>query len=233
MTADFDAYADSYREAVGHSIAFSGQEVDYFARRKADHLLDLSRRLLGDPSTLSVVDVGCGVGTTDEHLAGAFGQLHGVDLAPEAVERAAARNPTVRYRTYDGDTLPFGDAELDLAFAICVLHHVSPEARPSFAAELRRVVRPGGLVVVFEHNPFNPLTRLAVSRCEFDHGVVLLTRRRVASLLRTAGVEPVEQRFIVFFTSDRPRLRALEHKLRGIPLGAQHYVAGRCVPHAR
>ncbi|MGH9025098.1 MAG: class I SAM-dependent methyltransferase [Acidimicrobiia bacterium] len=224
---DFDAYADSYRTAVSHSIAFSGQEHDYFTRRKAEHLVDVAGRLLSAPAELSVLDVGCGVGTTDEFLADHFGELRGVDTAGEAVTRAAARNPTAHYGAYDGRVLPFPDGRFDLTFAICVAHHVAPIDRPSLAAELRRVVRPGGLVVVFEHNPFNPLTRVAVSRCEFDQGVVLLTRRSTVRLLRATGLDPVEARYIIFLTSDRPRARAVERRLRWLPFGAQHYVAAR------
>jgi SAM-dependent methyltransferase len=227
MTQDFDAYADSYGDEVTRSIAFSKQERDYFTRRKADHLLELSERLLGDPAQLSVVDVGCGVGSTDSHLAGRFGELHGVDTAGEAIKRAARHNPTVRYQPYDGRSLPFAEASVDLAFAINVMHHVPPAVRPAFAFELRRVVRPGGVAVVFEQNPFNPLTRLAVSRCEFDKGVVLLTRRSLARLLAGAGLKAVEHRYIIFFTSDRPRLQALERSLGKLPLGAQHYIAAR------
>jgi SAM-dependent methyltransferase len=225
--ADFDAYADSYRDAVNDSIAFCSQEHDYFTRRKAEHLVSLAGRLLGPPEQLSVLDVGCGVGATDAHLAGQFGELHGVDVAAEAIARAEARNPTVRYQPYDGRLLPLPDASFDLAFAICVAHHVPPPDRPGFAAELGRVVRPGGLVVVFEHNPFNPLTRVAVSRCEFDEGVVLLTRRSVERLLDHAGLTPTEASYIIFMPSDRPFARALEPKLRWLPLGAQHYVAAR------
>src|SRR5687767_15087789 len=117
MTADFDAYAATYRDAVEHSIAFGGKSHEYFTRRKADHLVGLSRRLLGDPAGLSVLDVGCGVGATDTFLAGRFADLQGVDIAAEAIERAAARNPTVRYQSYDGRSLPFSDGEVDLAFA--------------------------------------------------------------------------------------------------------------------
>ena len=160
MTHDFDAYADTYGDEVTHSIAFSKQERDYFTRRKADHLLDVSRRLLGNPAQLSAVDVGCGVGSTDGHLEGHFKELHGIDTAGEAIKRAASNNPTVRYQSYDGRTLPFADGELDLAFAINVVHHVPPAERAAFASELRRVLRPGGLAVVFEQNPLNPLTRV-------------------------------------------------------------------------
>jgi SAM-dependent methyltransferase len=227
MTQDFDAYADTYGDEVTHSIAFAKQERDYFTRRKADHLLDLSRRLLGNPAHLSAVDIGCGVGSTDSHLVGHFKELHGIDTAGEAIKRAASNHPTVRYQSYDGRTLPFADGELDLAFAINVVHHIPPAERASFASELRRVVRPDGLAVVFEQNPLNPLTRLAVNRCEFDTGVVLLTQRSLSQLLAGTGLDAVEQRYIIFSMSDRPRVQAVERSLGWLPLGAQHYVAAR------
>jgi SAM-dependent methyltransferase len=227
MTQDFDAYADSYGEEVRHSIAFSKQERDFFTRRKADQLLDVSRRLLGEPVRLSVVDVGCGIGSTDAHLVGRFKELYGVDTAPETIKRAATNNPDVRYQSYDGKTLPFPDASVDLVFAINVVHHVAPTDRLAFAEELRRIVRPAGLGVVFEQNPLNPLTRFAVSRCEFDEGVVLLGQRSLTSLLVGAGFEAVERRYIIFSTSDRPRVRAIERSLGWFPFGAQHYVAAR------
>jgi SAM-dependent methyltransferase len=223
----FDSYASSYQQEVESSISFSGQGLDYFARRKADELVMLAGRHLGDPGRLRVLDVGCGVGLTDGFLEGAFAELHGADVAAAAVERARRENPGVRYAVCADSTLPYPDGEFDLAFAICVAHHVEPEERPSWMRELARVVRPGGLVALFEHNPLNPLTRLAVSRCPFDEDVKLLSPRESAALLSGAAVEPVERRYIVFFPWARPRALRLESHLARLPLGAQHVVAGR------
>ena len=75
-----------------------------------------------------------------------------MDTAEEAVARAAQANPAVRYHAYGGARLPYTDGRFDFAFAICVAHHVPPPQRASFVAELGRVVRPGGLVALFEHN---------------------------------------------------------------------------------
>jgi SAM-dependent methyltransferase len=225
--ADFDEYADSYREAVASSISFSGREVDYFARRKAEQLLELSRRIVGDPAELSVLDVGCGIGTTDGFLTPSFREVHGVDLAAGAVAHAAAANPEAHYQSYSGDTLPIPSDAHDVVFAACVLHHVPVAERAAFAREIRRVTRPGGLVVVFEHNPLNPLTRLAVSRCEFDEGVELLSRRTTTGLLRACGLTAIESAYIVFFPWDRRPLPAIERRLKRLPFGAQYYVAGR------
>jgi SAM-dependent methyltransferase len=225
--SEFDAYSDSYLESVQSSIAFCGQELEYFTRRKVQHLLDLTARYHRDPSELTFLDVGCGIGVTDAMLCGGVGELHGVDVAPGAIARAAERNPDVRYRVGDGSTLPYEDTGMDVAFAICVAHHVEPQLRAGFAAELRRVVRPGGLVVVFEHNPYNPLTRVVVSRCAFDEDAVLLTRRECAAMLRGSGLTPIHARYIIFTPFEHRVIPHLERPLGWLPLGAQHCVVAR------
>jgi len=225
--SEFDPITDRYDKMVSKSIAFGGQEHEHYTRRKADALVDLATRQLGDPTRLRALDVGCGIGLTDGMLVGRFGELHGVDLARAAVERAAATNPGVEYQSYDGTRLPYDDESFDLAFAICVVHHIAVNERLTFATELRRVVRPGGVVALFEHNPCNPLTRIAVSRCDFDEDAILLGRRRASKLLRASGLESVDQRFIVFLPFERRWSAPLERGLKWLPLGAQYYVAAR------
>jgi SAM-dependent methyltransferase len=226
-TATFDAYADDYRDVVQRSIAFSGVEQELFTRRKTRHLLDVVRRRLGPPGEARALDVGCGVGLTDAYLVGRFGVLEGTDVSADAVRRAAEANPSVRYTLSEGDSLPYDDARFDLAFAFCVLHHVPPDERRRFVSEMRRVVRPGGLVVVLEHNPFNPLTRLAVARCDFDEDAVLLTSRTAHRLLRDGGLRPVERRYVILLPTEAPRLVAAERVVAALPLAAQYYVAAR------
>jgi len=225
--ATFDEYADDYREVVQRSISFSGVEQELFTRRKARHLLDVVRRRLGPPGDVRALDVGCGVGLTDEYLVGRLGELEGTDVSAEAVRRAASANPSVRYSASEGDAFPYEDGRFDLVFAFCVLHHVPPDERPRFVAEVQRVVRPGGLVVVLEHNPFNPLTRLAVARCDFDEDAVLLTSRTAHRLLRDGGLRPVERRYVILLPTEAPRLVAAERVVASLPLAAQYYVAAR------
>ena len=227
MSSQFDAYKDSYRDAVQDSISFSGLEVEFFAERKVSHLLHLARARLGPPSSLRVVDVGCGVGLSDGLLAPAVGELHGVDRARGALETAARANPRVQYHHFDGERLPFGDGALDLAFAINVLHHVPPQDRSRLVSEMARIVRRGGLVAIYEHNPLNPLTRLAVHRCAFDADAVLLGRGELARLARGAGLDLVMQPYIVFFPWRARPFAMIERALGWLPLGAQHCVAAR------
>jgi SAM-dependent methyltransferase len=225
---DFDQYTDSYRDAVEESIAFAGGDAERYVGAKAGMLVDLARRRIGDPGRLKALDVGCGPGETDAFLEGAFGALHGVDLSAPMVQRAAQRNPWASYSSYgEGEPLPYADGEFDISFAICVLHHVPVEQRAGFAAEMARVTRPGGLVAIYEHNPWNPLTRKAVRDCPFDEDAVLLSRPKARRLLEGADLEADESAFIIFFPKRGPRRERIERSLGRVPLGAQYYVAHR------
>ena len=226
MTADFDPYANRYERLVDRSIGFSGQDQQFFLEAKAARLLDLVRRHVGDPAAVRALDVGCGPGLFDVHL-GAIGTLEGVDPAATLVEEARRRNPRARYEVGDGTRLAFDDGTFDVTFTVCVLHHVPPRDRAAFASELARVTNRGGLVVVFEHNPLNPLTRLAVARCEFDEDAVLLQPREVQGRLAAAGLEHLERQYILFFPWRGRAFAAAERPLGAVPFGAQYYVAAR------
>jgi SAM-dependent methyltransferase len=224
-TADFDVWKDTYRDEVQKVVAFSGQDADYFAELKARAVLDLARRRVGDPASLTAVDVGCGIGATDRHLVGRFGKVIGVDVVEGVLERAEVEVPQGEFRHYDGDVLPVADASVDVVFAICVVHHVPPERWGGFAAEMARVLRPGGIAAIFEHNPLNPVTRRVVANCVFDEDATLLRRHTAAALLRDAGLRAPEHRYIAFLPFGGTKVAPIESALRWLPLGAQYFVA--------
>ena len=220
MRTEFDRHGATYEQAVEHAISFAGQEHDFYLEAKARRLVELARRRLG-PGRVAALDVGCGPGLFDRHLTAAF-ELHGVDVSPEMVERARAANPEVEYEVSEPRRLPHEDSRFDLAFAVCVLHHVERADRLPLLEEMARVVRPGGLVAVFEHNPWNPLTRRVVRTCAFDEDVELISHRELARLYRDAGLELVDSEYLLFVPW---RADALERALRRLPLGAQYVLA--------
>jgi SAM-dependent methyltransferase len=226
--AEFDEYGDRYRDAVEASIAFAGAGLDHFTAIKVRALLESVAGSIGPPGGLDFLDVGCGTGETDRFLEGRVGNLAGVDIAPKVLERARERNPWAEYRQQGiGEGIPFGERSFDVCFAICVLHHVPRDGRAGVVAEMKRVCKPGGLVVLFEHNPLNPLTRHAVAGCEFDQDVNLLRRGEAMRLLRGADLDRPRGRYIVFFTRDSSLLRRIERRLGWLPLGAQYVVMGQ------
>lgn len=218
--------AARYELQVGDAIRFVGREHAFFLAAKAEALLDLVERRLSPVSSVRALDVGCGDGALDAMLE-PLGELHGVDVSPEMVEAAAKGVPHARFQVADGTRLPYADAEFDLTFTVCALHHVDPSDRSGYMRELARVTRTGGLVVVFEHNPVNPLTRLVVRRCAFDEGVVLVGRRRLGSLVHQAGLTVQETKYILIFPWKSAIFSHLERLLAPLPAGAQYFLAAR------
>jgi SAM-dependent methyltransferase len=224
MPAEFDRHSADYETAVERAVAFAGQPHDVYIEAKARKLLDLARRRLGG-TEVAALDVGCGPGLVALHLSGRVSALHGVDVSEAMVERARAAVPEAEFRVSEPGRLPYEDLRFELTYAVCVLHHVERAERGALIAEMRRVTRPGGLVVVFEHNPWNPLTRKVVRGCELDEGVELLSRGEVSAALRTAGLEITDAEYLLF--TPWRRWWVLERGLARVPLGAQHVVAAR------
>lgn len=225
MSAEFDAHADGYAATVERSIAFSGLGHDFFLRAKGRLLGEIFAARFPDRRP-TLLDVGCGVGALHGLLGPLTAALSGCDVSDESLRCAALRRPGVDYRRSSEGALPFADASHDVVLAVCVFHHVAKRARPALAREMRRVVRPGGLVVVIEHNPFNPATRLAVARCPFDADAALLSPRETATLLRGAGLGGIRARHFALLPTEAPFAGRLERALGGLPFGAQYASLG-------
>jgi len=102
--------------------------------------------------------------------------------------------------------IPFETGTFDVAFAACVFHHIDAEQQAGLLRELRRVLRTGGALIVFEHNPLNPLTLHAVNTCPFDESATLVPAATMMRRIRSAG------------------FARLERFLAWCPLGAQYSV---------
>jgi len=223
---DFDRSADDYSRRVEGALSFVGRKHGFFLDAKVAVLEQTIARHFGPAYEPSVLDLGCGVGEISRRLDRGGRRLLGADVALGALRRAKRALPCRHFVRFDGRRLPLRDGGFDLVLAVCVVHHVPPPAWPGFFAEMARVVRPGGLAVVFEHNPLNPLTRYAVSRCELDTDAVLLGAGEVRELLAGAGLAIGERGYLLFFPWAGGPWRWLEARLRAVPLGAQYFVAG-------
>jgi SAM-dependent methyltransferase len=224
---EFDAYHRSYIETVNRSIAFSGLTVDFFTRVKIDYLVDLINKRRPPAGHADIIDIGCGVANAHPLLAGRVGRIAGVDVSGACIAVAAERNPDNQYQVYDGLNLPYPVASFDAASAVCVFHHVPLAARGGLAKDVRRVLRPGGVFAIFEHNPLNPLTRHAVNNCDFDRDAVLLRRQEAEALLDDAGFVDVQTQFILAVPPAGVILRRVDRLFARVPLGAQYVTVGR------
>jgi SAM-dependent methyltransferase len=224
--AEFDAYDRNYNEAVDRALSFSGLTVDFFTRVKADYFLDLLGATL-PAKRPDVIDIGCGIANSHRLLAGRVSRLVGVDVSGACIATATASNPQNEYAAFDGLNLPYPSASFDAASAVCVFHHVPIAERVQLATDIRRVLRPGGVVAIFEHNPLNPLTLRVVGNCEFDKDAVLLRRQETEALLAEAGFRQVTTRFILSIPAKGRLLRQVDGLFARLPFGAQYFCAAR------
>jgi ubiquinone/menaquinone biosynthesis C-methylase UbiE len=219
---DFDTLATTYEDTVDRSVSFTGRDGAFYARRKVELLEEIVRPRLGSLQGLALLDVGCGTGTTDRHFVSRVRKLHGVDVSEEMLVQARRTVPTAEFSWYDGEKLPFPDESFDVVVGICVLHHVPVSKRFNVVSEMVRVTRSEGFVAVFEHNPFNPLTRHAVNSCALDQGVVLLPSTQAVELLRdAANVEPGLRHYL-FSPLGGALGCSLDRHLQRVRLGGQY-----------
>ena len=128
----------------------------------------------------------------------------------------------------DPGRIPFHAAAFDVVTAVCVFHHVPPPDRAAMVREACRVLKPGGTLAIVEHNPFNPVTRLIVSRTPVDADAILLRPGETRRLIRHGGFAVDRPRYFLYFPkSVYRRLSRLESALVKVPLGGQYAVFGR------
>ena len=239
--AEFDTHAGAYAASVNNPLKrLMGKSADAFILAKVQWLLDdLARRPLTGGGEPRLLDYGCGAGIFLHLLgnAGFTGSLEGCDVSAEMLEQARARWPA------GGEPVPLHHVKqqqttlesesFDVITASCVLHHVMPADRDGVLAEIARMLKPGGRLVIFEHNPLNPLTRWMVSRSPLDVNAVLLDAGEGRELASRAGLSVVRRDYILFAPPRLSWLRPLEKLVPWLPLGVQYALAAEKPPAAR
>lgn len=218
-TIDFDQYARDYKALIAAQTGFFDRDQDYFIRYKIERL----KRVAGDAR--AILDFGCGIGRSTPYLREIFpgASLVGCDPSRESLALAREQNPGAQFVALD--TLPETQA-FDLALASCVFHHIAPGDRQNALAFCRARLKPGGRLVIFEHNPLNPVTRRLVSTCPFDADAVLLGMGETVRRMHEAGFEIEARAYCLFFPGAFSALRPLEDRLGWLPFGGQYFVAG-------
>jgi SAM-dependent methyltransferase len=145
---------------------------DVFPRHVAEHYIGKRTGLIKDLLPLGglVLDVGCGTGQLASAIAAEGYDVCGVDLSAAMVARARERGLA---GTYAGVTtaLPFAENSFDLALTVATLHHLETPARVATTVrEMGRVIKPGGFVVLWDHNPANPYWPILMKRVPQDSG---------------------------------------------------------------
>ena len=234
VRSEFDAYSsdgysagmeDTFKRLIGESsqIFLEHKAAWLFRHLEADRLRGGQCRLL---------DFGCGTGAFLVALQtlGFDGPMEGCDVSEGMIAQSRAMafplRPPTFHHIHPGP-LDFPAESFDLVTVVCVYHHIEPEQRQAVTKELARVLKPGGEIYFFEHNPWNPATQMIVRRCTIDQNAKLLTPRDLAPLLREAGFSEPKSEYILFFPLRWRAWWSLEQAFAWLPLGGQYVTWAR------
>jgi SAM-dependent methyltransferase len=154
-----------------------------------------------------VLDVGCGTGALAARLAGINYEVVGLDPSQGMLDVMRERAPTVGAVHGSATEMPFGDGEFDLSLSVATMHHVAePDAVRRALAEMVRVVKPAGRILVWDHNPRNPYWPYLMRRVPQDRGYErLIDLEELLSGLEAGGAEPVLVRQLGLVPDFTPR----------------------------
>lgn len=225
--AEFDRFSDEYRSLHAANIAISGESPEYFAEYKVKDLATEYRARRGSAGPAPrVLDFGAGVGTSVPFLRKYLprGRITCLDVSAKSLAVGQSRFPDeASFIHFHGTSLPFPESSFDIAFAACVFHHIGSAEHVGLLREFYRVLAPGGIAVVFEHNPYNPLTVRAVNTCPFDVNARLIPAAAMRARIAAAGFRDARIRYRIFFPRFLRALRPCEPWITWLPLGAQYY----------
>jgi SAM-dependent methyltransferase len=176
----FDSIAAVYDESLPAHV------VEHYLRKRVAYVAATCPRGAG-------LDVGCGTGVLAARLADAGYEMVGVDPSEGMLEVMRRRSPALTAVAASGTALPFEDDSFDLVLTVAVMHHIAePAAVRQTLAEMVRVARPGGRVLIWDHNPRNPYWSNLMGRVPQDTGEErLIPAPEILAGLRGAGARIV------------------------------------------
>lgn len=216
---EFDKHAKSYEDDLRKSMPMGFKTVEYFSAYK----VKLARRLSNN-GPKRILDFGCGIGQCSIQLVAEFpnSQVLGFDVSEDSLNIARTKISEARFVS-DWDQVQ--DQKFDLIFASNVFHHIPAEEHHLWLKRLKSALAPNGALIIFEHNPLNPLTRIVFKRCIFDIDATMIGQRNFLRMARVAGFNSCASRYTLFFPGSLKFLAPFENFLGWLPLGAQYYLA--------
>jgi ubiquinone/menaquinone biosynthesis C-methylase UbiE len=185
---------DKRNEVAFFDAHAAADDYNVFSDSANARLIDGFVRLSCLPPGARVIDLGCGSGTFTYLLKQRGYAATGLDISPKLLELARRKYPDLQFDEGDVEALPYEEASVDGVLLSGIVHHL-PD--PSLcAAEVMRVLRPGGRFVAFDPNRANPFMYLYRDRSSPLYNSVGVTvnerpirAREVAETFRAAGLE--------------------------------------------
>ncbi|MFC1532340.1 class I SAM-dependent methyltransferase [Thermodesulfobacteriota bacterium] len=172
---------------------------------------------------MNILDFGCGLGRLTRLLAESFPKtkVTGYDISFESLKEAREQKIDLCNLRFV-EHLPTSESQ-HIIIVANVFHHTLPQERTSILSKLKSIMKPEGRMVVFEHNPLNPLSRRVVKNCPYDADAQMVWPELFKKTVERCGLKVIHKGYIVFFPRFLKFLRGIEQYLGFLPFGAQYF----------
>ncbi len=219
----FDTFALNYDADLEKGISVSGEDKNYFASGRIKILAKRLKEMSLSPS--KIMDFGCGTGSAIPFLRYHFPKalIVGVEISKKSIKIAEELHKSHGAQFTLLENL-VADSSFDLVFCNGVFHHISIVDRGVSIQIVRDALRPEGCFAFWENNPWNPGTRIVMSRIPFDRDAEPISPLEAKKLLIQGKFRVFGTDFCFYFPRILRAMRWIEPFLIRVPLGAQYQI---------
>ncbi|MEK9628631.1 MAG: class I SAM-dependent methyltransferase [Nitrospinota bacterium] len=226
MPESFDSYSKNYNELVNDAIRQTGYDADNLVTAKLKKLQGLFPSLSEQP--FHFLDFGCGIGNLFGQIKKFFPNViyTGVDPSKDSISQARSRFPNNK-NFLEHDSPEWKNQKYDLIFSAGVFHHIPHKEHGLIIEKLSTLLNQEGRLVIWEHNPINPVTQKIVRDCPFDDDAVLVPSKKLFEHFNRVSLSKVQIIYTTFFPKFLSALNFMDPYLGWLPLGGQYLIKGQ------
>ena len=225
MTKAFDSFSKNYNKDLNDALRLTGYASSTLTKAKLLKLQALFPELV--PLHFNLLDFGCGIGNLYESVKQFFpnASYTGVDDSGESINKAQSRfgNNSIFHNLNSEN---WKKTQYNLIFSAGVFHHIPHDEHKNILKELSGLLKPNGKLVIWEHNPFNPITKKIVTDCVFDQDAVLIYPHQMKKNMLGIPLTNIRIVYTTFFPKSLSFLNVLDPYMGWLPLGGQFVTYG-------
>jgi len=211
----FDDYVHSYELITQKNLFFFNKKRKYFDQYK----IDIIKKKISTPG--KILDFGSGIGLATSLFIRNFrkSKIFAFDTSKKSLEFLKRKNPKINI-----NKINVFKNKYDLITVFGVFHHIPVKKRIKNLKLLFSLLKSSGKIFIFEHNPYNPITRNIVNNCPYDIGVKLIAMKNFIKISRQNNFKIIDKGYCLFFPEFLKFFRKYEYFLKWLPLGGQYYI---------